>query len=270
MPPMPPAVDAPSRLDQNRRRAATLVNRCLLALAVPIGVLGLLVIVFTRAWLLVLAVLVVEAAVLATVANQLRGYGDRFLAASGARPADGDGFARLHNLVEGLSVAHGLPTPAIVVLDAEGANACAVVGRDRQPTLVVTRALVDGLERIELEGVLTHVLCRVRDGDAALGTLVAAVATGGVFSLIRPVLGDPGGALDPDMVALADFAAVALTRYPPGLAAGLERVDGVGTVVPLASPVDAHLWFASPLADGGVGLGTFPPLDERAAALREL
>lgn len=270
MRPMPPAVDAGSRLDQNRRRAATLVNRCLLALAAPIGVLGLLVVFVSRAWFLVLAVLAVEAAVLAAAANQLRGYGDRFLATSGARPAEGEGFARLHNLVEGLAVAHGLPTPDLRVLDTGGPNACAVVGRDRQPTVVVTAALVDELERIELEGVLTHVLCRVRDGDAALGSLVAAVASGGLLGLVAPLLGGPGSALDPDTVPLADFAAVALTRYPPGLAAGLDRMARTGTTVPAASARDAHLWLCEPLAPGTEGLNPFPTLDERATALREL
>lgn len=269
---MPPAVDAVSRLDQNRRRAAALVNRCLLTLAAPIAVLGLLVVFVTRAWILVLAVLVVEAAVMAAAANMLRSYGDRLLAGSGALPAEGDGFARLHNLVDGLAVAHGLATPDLYVVPAEGANAAAVVLRSRQPVVLVTSALVDGFERIELEGVLTDVLCRVRDGDASVGTLVAAVGSGGLFSLIAPVVGGSlAAALDPDTAQLADFAAVALTRYPPGLAAGLERMAAVGTAVGVARGSDAHLWLADPLAAGApAGLLAFPPLDERVAALREL
>jgi hypothetical protein len=60
---------------------------------------------------------------------------------------------------------------------------------------------------------------------------------------------------------------VVVTRYPPGLAAGLEVVaSGGGRVA--SPPAVAHLWLAPPL-------GAFPPspgegLPERVAFLREL
>jgi hypothetical protein len=60
--------------------------------------------------------------------------------------------------------------------------------------------------------------------------------------------------------ALVDVAAVSLTRYPPGLLAALEKMNGVDTQVRGASPAIGHLWLVPP--------GT--RLEERIDALREL
>ncbi|HET9772822.1 MAG TPA: hypothetical protein VFS16_18140, partial [Acidimicrobiia bacterium] len=64
----------------------------------------------------------------------------------------------------------------------------------------------------------------------------------------------------------ADIGGVRLTRYPPGLAAALEKVrrDGSGDLP--ASRATAHLWISSPLdAEDGPGR-----LDRRIAALRDM
>jgi len=74
---------------------------------------------------------------------------------------------------------------------------------------------------------------------------------------------------DPDRDLLLDQAAVALTRYPPGLASALSRLEHVGTTVGAASPESAHLWMADP----GVSVPGMPPrpaLELRIEALRLL
>jgi heat shock protein HtpX len=79
--------------------------------------------------------------------------------------------------------------------------------------------------------------------------------------------------------ALADVSGVALTRYPPGLIAALEKLKDDTTVVHSSSRATAHLWIESPLArtkdEGRLSwlnrlFDTHPPLDERIAALKEL
>jgi heat shock protein HtpX len=79
--------------------------------------------------------------------------------------------------------------------------------------------------------------------------------------------------------SLADVSGVALTRYPPGLIAALEKLKDDQTVVHSGSRATAHLWIESPVArepeEGrmawlGKLFDTHPPLDERIAALREL
>jgi heat shock protein HtpX len=64
----------------------------------------------------------------------------------------------------------------------------------------------------------------------------------------------------------ADISGVRLTRYPPGLAAALEKVRRDGADPGSVSRATAHLWISSPLdADGGGGR-----LDERIRALRDM
>jgi heat shock protein HtpX len=79
--------------------------------------------------------------------------------------------------------------------------------------------------------------------------------------------------------SLADISGVAMTRYPPGLIAALEKLKDDTTVVDSSSRATAHLWIESPLArtkeEGHLArlnrlFETHPPLDERIAALKEL
>ena len=79
--------------------------------------------------------------------------------------------------------------------------------------------------------------------------------------------------------ALADISGVAMTRYPPGLIAALEKLKDDTTVVQSSSRATAHLWIESPLArtkeEGRLSrlnrlFDTHPPLEERIHALKEL
>ena len=240
------------------------------------------------------------------------------LAMSHARPADPTQYARLHNLVEGLCIAAGLPKPRVYVVEDDAPNAFAT-GRDpKHAAIAVTTGLMDKLNRIELEGVLAHELSHVKNYDILVSTL--AVTMVGLVALLSDWglrflwWGGPrhrddqrGGGGGPAAVmavvgfamlllapvaaklmqfavsrrreALADMTGVSLTRYPPGLAAALEKLRDDQTVVHSGSRATAHLWIESPVArrdeEGRLAwLGrlfdTHPPLDERIQALREL
>lgn len=209
------------------------------------------------------------------------------LAMSHARPADPTTYARLHNLVEGLCIAAGLPKPRIYVIDDEAPNAFAT-GRDpRHAAVAVTTGLMDKLTRIELEGVLAHELSHIKNYDILVSTLavtmVGVVAVLTDFSLrfmwwggprhrddSRSGGGGPAAALaivgivllavaplvaklmqaviSRRREALADVSGVALTRYPPGLISALEKLRDDTTVVHSSSRATAHLWVESPLA----------------------
>ena len=67
------------------------------------------------------------------------------LAVSRARPADPQQYQRLHNLVEGLCIASGLPKPRVYVVDDPAPNAFAT-GRDPKHAAiaVTTGYLLDG------------------------------------------------------------------------------------------------------------------------------
>jgi heat shock protein HtpX len=209
------------------------------------------------------------------------------LAMSHARPADPTKYARLHNLVEGLCIAAGLPKPRIYVIDDVAPNAFAT-GRDpRHAAVAVTTGLMDKLTRIELEGVLAHELSHIKNYDILVSTLavtlvgVVAVLTdfslrfmwwggprhrddnspgGGGPAVVLAVVGFVLLLLAPLVAkimqatisrrreALADVSGVALTRYPPGLISALEKLRDDTTVVHSSSRATAHLWVESPLA----------------------
>jgi heat shock protein HtpX len=78
---------------------------------------------------------------------------------------------------------------------------------------------------------------------------------------------------------LADFSAVEMTRYPPGLISALEKLEEDSTIVRSGSRATAHLWIEDPMAqresDGNWAklnrlFNTHPPIEERIAALEEL
>ncbi len=210
------------------------------------------------------------------------------LAMSHAHPADTTTYARLHNVVEGLCIAAGLPKPRLYVIEDEAPNAFAT-GRDpKHAALAVTTGLLDKMNRIELEGVIAHELSHVKNYDILVSTL--AVTLVGVVALLsdwsfrflwwggprhRNDRSNDGGngpaaalaiigfallivtpivarlmqyAVSRRREALADMTGVALTRYPPGLISALEKLRDDSTVVHSASRATAHLWIEAPTA----------------------
>lgn len=191
----------------------------------------------------------------------------------GAGPTSEADCPRLHNLVEGLCVAAGLPMPRLYLVEDDAPNTFAV-GRDpHHAGVVVTTGLLDKLSRVELEGVLAHELSHVKNYDMRVATL--AVTLVGVVTLGRMM----PFALSHRRELLADANGVSLTRYPPGLIAALEKLRDDTSVVRSAHPATAHLWIESPLAPAAAGRRaprrdrkhtSHPPLDERITALREM
>ena len=209
------------------------------------------------------------------------------LAMSHARPADPVAHARLHNLVEGLCIAGGLPKPRVYVVEDNAPNAFATGRNPNHAAIAVTTGLLDKLDRVELEGVLAHELSHIKNYDILVSTL--AVTLVGVIALIADFSfrflwwggathrsdrrsGGPGPAAILAIVGvvllvvtpliaklmqaaisrrreqLADMSGVGLTRYPPGLISALEKLKNDDTVVHSASRATAHLWIEGPVA----------------------
>ena len=240
------------------------------------------------------------------------------LAMSHAKPADPVEYARLHNLVEGLCIAGGLPKPRVYVINDPAPNAFATGRNPRHAAVAVTTGLLEKMNRVELEGVLAHELSHVKNYDILVSTLavtlVGVIVVMADFSLRFMWWGGPrsrdrerdggGGpqaiiallgivllllaplaarlmqfAVSRRREALADISGVAMTRYPPGLIAALEKLQDDTTVVESSSRATAHLWIESPLArtkeEGRLSrlnrlFETHPPLEERIQALKEL
>ena len=210
------------------------------------------------------------------------------LRVSRARPASVEEFGRLHNLVEGLCIAGGLPKPRLYVVEDPSPNAFAT-GRDpKHAAVAVTTGLLEKLNRVELEGVLAHELSHIKNYDILVSTLavtmvgVIAIAAdigirflwfgmgrsrnnsndaggsgltailaifGFVLLLLSPLIGRAmQAAVSRRRETLADVSGVELTRYPPGLISALEKLRDDYTVVGSTSHATAHLWIEQPQA----------------------
>lgn len=204
---------------------------------------------------------------------------------SRARPADEETYPRLHNLVEGLCIAGGLPKPRLYIVDDPAPNAFATGRNPQHAAVAVTTGLLEKLNRVELEGVLAHELSHVKNYDILVSTI--AVTMVGVVALLadvgvrvlwwgggRRTYGDRdnggGGAalllipailllvLSPIVAklmqaavgrrreSLADVSGIELTRYPPGLISALEKLRDDSTIVASHSRATAHLWIEEP------------------------
>jgi heat shock protein HtpX len=197
--------------------------------------------------------------VTAALASWARFGGDRVVAGRlGGRLADPQRDARLCNLVEGLSSGAGVRPPRIVVVDSPGLNTMAAGTSGERAVLAVTSALLDELNRMELEAVLAEELYLIRHHEVLPDTVVAATFGWGP----RPVR------VDRD--TWADQGAISLTRYPPALASALEKMESKGAVIATQPGYMAHLWLADPRpgrTDPGRGRQR---LHDRIEALREL
>jgi len=210
------------------------------------------------------------------------------LRVSRAVPADPATYQRLHNLVEGLCIASGLPKPAIYVIEDEAPNAFATGRNPRHAAIAVTSGLLDQMNRVELEGVLAHELSHIRNYDILISTmavtLVGAIAllsdlairlmwwnggrvrrsgdrsdsgnplaiVGFILLILAPVIAAIlQAAVGRRRETLADVSACQMTRYPPGLISALEKLKADTTVTHAASTATAHMWIEQPLS--GVG-----------------
>jgi heat shock protein HtpX len=213
-------------------------------------------------------------------------YGDRLvLRTSRARKVTPEEEPRLHNIVEGLAIAAGLPKPDVYVIPERSPNAFAT-GRDPQHSSVaVTQGLLERMNRVELEGVIGHEISHVRDRDILLGTVVATLV-GAVVLIAEFMLrwfwwGGMGGrgrdreggnqgfailalvgivlalvtpffaqiiklAMSRSREYLADAEGAMLTRYPPGLASALRKIAADTTPMRVANNATAHLWLSQP------------------------
>lgn len=228
-------------------------------------------------------------------------YGDRVvLASSRAKEVSAEEQPRLHNIVEGLSIAAGIPKPRVHVVPELAPNAFAT-GRDPEhASIAVTEGLLQQMNRVELEGVVGHELAHVVDRDILVGTVVATLA-GAVILMSeffmrswwwggfrgRRGSGRGGGGAEAIIFAvglvllvlapifaqvirfsvsrqrefLADAQGALLTRYPPGLASALRKI-GAASAIPMhsANNATAHLWLNQPSRLEGQRMGALEKL----------
>lgn len=213
------------------------------------------------------------------------------LKVSRAVPADPTTYQRLHNLVEGLCIAGGLPKPQVYVINDPAPNAFATGRNPQHAAIAVTTGLLEKMNRVELEGVIAHELSHIRNYDILVSTiavtLVGSIAImtdlairmmwwnggrtsregdrnngsnplalfGFLLLILAPFIAKAmQAAVSRKRESLADVSACQMTRYPPGLISALEKLRADTTATHSASMATAHMWIEQPLSgvsDGG-------------------
>jgi heat shock protein HtpX len=193
---------------------------------------------------------------------------------------------QLRNVVDEMSIAAGLPPPAVYVVPDEDPNAFATGRGPGHASIAVTRGLLDALDREELQGVIAHEMSHIRNLDVRLMTVVAALAgavalladwarrgmmwgggprrrddrrSGGAAGIVFLVIWMVAVLLAPlvgQMLAmmvsrrreyLADATGAELTRNPLGLARALEKLEDSSAPTRAINRGSAHLCIADPL-----------------------
>ena len=290
-----------TRIDFRDQISRNKYNRFFLMFIVFV-VLVALVYVIGMAWggvdvfvILILAIIISIGYILISYYNS-----DKIAIASvGAKKASRSEYKQYYQLVEGLTIASGLPMPKLYVMKSKQINAFAS-GRDPQHAVVcVTEGGLEKLEKRELEGVLAHELGHIASYDMRYMTMVSVMV--GMVAIISQIflrsLWFRGGGNDkgkmiflligivmailaPIVVWLvqmsisrkreftADASAVKFTRYPTGLIHALKKIKS-DVVQPekKVSKAVAPLFFSNPFK--GVG-STHPPIDKRISTLERM
>ena len=231
------------------------------------------------------------------------------LGVSGAKQIEKKDSPELFRIIENLSIAAGLPTPKVYIIDDSATNAFAT-GRDpKHASIAITKGILEKLNQQELEGVAAHELSHVGNRDtlvmAVVSVLVGTIALlsdffmrslwfGGnrdsdnknsgfmmIIAIIAAILAPIVATLIQLAVSrrrefLADASGVLLTRYPQGLASALQKIASDKEPLEVANRGTAHLYIVNPLKGNDAremlaGLfNTHPPIEERIKALHEM
>jgi len=231
------------------------------------------------------------------------------LAQSRAREIGPDQEKVLHDVVEALALGLGIPTPKLYVIEDSAPNAFAT-GRDpRHASVVVTRGLLDKMDRTELEGVIAHELSHVgnrdirvmllvtilvgtvalladwmwrsffwtrggrRERDGGGNAIIAVIAI--ALALLTPIIATLIQlAVSRQREYLADASGALLTRYPSGLASALRKIAADPEPLEAANKATASLYIANPLKDAPAFFDhlfdTHPPIEERIRRLEAM
>ena len=213
-------------------------------------------------------------------------YSDKLvLQMTKAYPLTRDQDTRVYYIVEGLSIAAGLPMPKTYVIEESGMNAFTTGRNPSNSVLVLTRGIINNLSGEELKGVVAHELSHVKNYDILLATIIVILvgmvtiisnimfrsfifrggrrssssrnSGGGILNLIFLAIGLLLIILSPLIATvirfaisrqreyLADSNGALITRYPAGLASALRKISAYSEVS-TANNATAHMFISNP------------------------
>lgn len=211
----------------------------------------------------------------------------------------------LHNLVDNLCIASGLPKPKIYLINDTAMNAFAT-GRDPKHSVICfTTGIVRGLDKRELEGVVSHELSHIQNYDIRFMSIVSILVgtvtllsdfftrgmiyggrrrrnsqlsgwlmlIGIVLLILSPLIATLIKlAINRNREYLADASGAMMTRYPKGLAEALKKLAKDKEVLEAANGATAHMYICNPLKGQNFAalFNTHPPIEERIRRLESM
>ena len=201
----------------------------------------------------------------------------------------------LFRTIENLSIASGLPTPKIYIIDDTAPNAFAT-GRDpKHASIAFTTGILQKLNKLELEGVAAHELSHVGNYDTRLLTIVSILvgtvalladwffritlwgggsrdddnrgsngiilAIGVILAILAPIIATLIQlAVSRKREFMADASGAVLTRNPDSLADALLKISSDREPLEAANKAKAHLYIVNPLKNQKNAVGWFAGL----------
>jgi heat shock protein HtpX len=271
---------------RNRRNSVLLVGAFIVLVGVTVGVLSAAALGAPPESAAQTGAIAILAASLVAVWSYYGGS-SAILGMSGARQIVKTDDPQLFNVVEEMSIAAGLPVPAVYLIPDTALNAFAT-GRDPEhASVAITTGLRERLSRDELQAVIAHEVSHVRHLDIRLMMLLATLVgmvvlvtdffwrtlrfrmwTGGgrrgrsrdggagaalllvavVFSVVAPLLARIIQlAASREREYLADAGAVELTRNPEAMISALQKLGGDDEVLESANRATAPLYIVQPI-----------------------
>ena len=82
---------------------------------------------------------------------------------------------QLADVAQEMAIAAGLPAPRIMLVDSTGANAAAVGTSPHDARIVISRRLLDDLDRDQMQAILAHLVGSIGNGDLGIAFTVTSV-----------------------------------------------------------------------------------------------
>lgn len=98
---------------------------------------------------------------------------------------------QLADVAQEMAIAAGLPAPKVMLVDSPGANAAAIGTCAADARIVISRRLLDDLDRDQLQAILAHLVGSIGNGDLRIAFTVTSVfeTCGLLLSLINAPFG---------------------------------------------------------------------------------
>jgi heat shock protein HtpX len=278
----------------------------LIFLLVPLVLLGLVYFIGFFAWGDPFLALIVGILISIIYTMMTYSFSEKIILYSvGAVEADPVKHKRLYDIMEGLTIASGMPMPKLYIQKSDQINAFATGKKPENGIVCVTTGALEKLGKDELEGVLAHELAHIKNYDVRLMTITIALigaisilaqiflrslwfgknrnskakgkagvillVIGIIFAILAPILAQLIQlAVSRKREFLADATGAYMTRYPEGLARALEKIKEDHAVMEVDRTV-SPLYFANPFKIDLENLwSTHPPIEERIKRLRSM